>query len=206
MGWGGIIKGRNRVKPGKGPSTGVRVIGGERRGKKLLSVDGLATRPTADRVRESIYNIISIRVAEANVLDLFAGTGILGIEALSRGARFALFIDHCSAPIETIRKNLIACRFEARAKVVQRDIQNGLRWLKTDGSSFNLVFLDPPYQKGLIGSTLTHLHDSGVLSPNALIVVEHSVAEPLPGILPEFKQSDQRNYGKTLVSFIHYII
>jgi 16S rRNA (guanine966-N2)-methyltransferase len=194
------------VKPKKGPSTGVRVIGGERRGKKLLSVYGLATRPTANRVRESIYNIISSRVPEAVVLDLFAGTGILGIEALSRGARFALFIDSCSAPVETIRKNLIACRFEARAKVIQQDIQKGLRWLKNECPPFSLAFLDPPYQKALIGSTLAHLHDSGALSPNALIVVEHSASEPLPEILSEFKQIDQRNYGKTLVSFIHYII
>lgn len=194
------------MKPGKGPSTGVRVIGGERRGKKLLSVYGMATRPTADRVRESIFNIISSRVPEAVVLDLFAGTGILGIESLSRGARFALFIDNCRAPVETIRKNLIACRFEARAKVIQQDIHRGLGWLKKECPPFNLAFLDPPYQKGLIGSTLVHLHDSGVLAPNALIVVEHSVAEPLPGMLPEFEQIDQRNYGKTLVSFIHYII
>jgi 16S rRNA (guanine966-N2)-methyltransferase len=166
----------------------------------------MATRPTADRVRESIFNIISSRVPEAVVLDLFAGTGILGIEALSRGARFALFIDNCRAPVETIRKNLIACRFKARAKVIQQDINQGLRWLKSECPPFNLAFLDPPYQKALIGRTLVHLHDSGALAPNALIVVEHSVAEPLPELLPEFERIDQRNYGKTLVSFIHYII
>ncbi|MFH0726319.1 MAG: 16S rRNA (guanine(966)-N(2))-methyltransferase RsmD [Pseudomonadota bacterium] len=194
------------MKQRKIASTGVRIIGGERRGKKLLSVHGLATRPTANRVRESIYNIISARVPEAMVLDLFAGTGIMGIEALSRGACFALFIDNCTAPIETIQKNLISCRFETRAKVIQQDIQKGLRWLKTVGPLFNLAFLDPPYQKALIGSTLSLLHDSGALSPNALIVVEHSIAEPLSGILSAFKQIDQRNYGKTLVSFIHYII
>lgn len=194
------------MKQRKGTATGIRVIGGERRGKRLLSVHGLATRPTADRVRESIYNIISARIANASVLDLFAGTGILGIEALSRGARFALFIDNSRAPVETIRKNLIACRFETRAKVVQHDIQNGLRWLKTDEAPFNLVFVDPPYQQALVGSTLSHLHDSGALSPDALIVVEHSVAAPLPELPPGFTRIDERNYGKTLVSFIHYTI
>jgi 16S rRNA (guanine966-N2)-methyltransferase len=194
------------VKPRKGPSTGVRIIGGERRGKKLLSVHGMSTRPTSDRVRESIYNIISSRVAEAMVLDLYAGTGILGIEALSRGARFALFIDNSRAPIETIRKNLFACRFETRAKVIQEDIQKGLRSIAVNNPPFNLVFMDPPYLKGLIRGTLSHLHNSHALSPNALIIVEHSVEDPLPEILPVFKQIDQRNYGKTLVSFIHYII
>jgi len=194
------------VKPRKGSATGVRVIGGERRGKKLLSVHGLSTRPTADRVRVSIYNIISARIANASVLDLYAGTGILGIEALSRGARFALFIDNSRAPIETIRKNLIACRFETRAKVVQYDIQNGLRWLKTDGAPFNLVFVDPPYEQAFVGSTLSHLHDSGALSPDALIVVEHSAAAPLIELPPVFTRMDERNYGKTLVSFIHYTI
>lgn len=194
------------MKLRKGTATGVRVIGGERRGKRLLSVHGLATRPTADRVRESIYNIISSRVAEATVLDLFAGTGILGIEALSRGARFALFIDNCKAPVDIIRKNLIACRFEARAKVIQQDIEHGLGWLKNEGSPFNLVFLDPPYQKALIGSTLSLLFNSGALSPDSLIVVEHSVTEPLAGIPLGFGRIDQRNYGKTLVSFIHFTI
>lgn len=194
------------MKPQKGPATGVRVIGGERRGKRLLSVRGLATRPTADRVREAIYNIISSRVSGASVLDLFAGTGILGIEALSRGARFAIFIDNCRAPVDIIRKNLIACRFEARAKVIQQDIQRGLGWLKNEGSPFDLVFMDPPYQKMLIGSTLSLLFNSGTLSRDSLIVVEHSVAEPLAGIPPEFCRIDQRNYGKTLVSFIHYTI
>jgi 16S rRNA (guanine966-N2)-methyltransferase len=194
------------VKPRKGTTTGVRVIGGERRGKRLLSVRGLDTRPTADRVRESIYNIISARIANASVLDLFAGTGILGIEALSRGARFALFIDNSRAPVETIRKNLIACRFETRAKVVQHDIQNGLRWLKTDGAPFNLVFLDPPYHQALIAGTLSHLYESGSLSPDALIVAEHSVAVPLTELPSGFTRIDERNYGKTLVSFIHYTI
>lgn len=171
-----------------------------------MSVHGMATRPTADRVRESIYNIISARVTNASVLDLFAGTGILGIEALSRGARFALFIDNCPAPIQIIRKNLIACRFETRARVVQHDIQNGLRWLKTDGTPFSLVFVDPPYHQALIGGALSHLHDSGALSPDALIVVEHSIAAPLTELPPGFIRIDERNYGKTLVSFINYTI
>jgi 16S rRNA (guanine966-N2)-methyltransferase len=190
----------------RGTLTGVRIIGGERRGKKLLSVHGMATRPTADRVRESIFNIISSRIPEAMVLDLFAGTGILGIEALSRGARFALFIDNCRAPVETIRKNLVACRFETRAKVIQQDIQKGLRWLKAENIPINLAFLDPPYHMAIIGSTLSNLHESGALLPNALMVVEHSVTSPLVEIPSEFKRIDQRNYGKTLVSFIHYII
>jgi 16S rRNA (guanine966-N2)-methyltransferase len=194
------------VKPRKGTATGVRIISGERRGKKLLAVHGMSTRPTADRIRESIYNIISARIANASVLDLFAGTGILGIEALSRGARFALLIDNSREPVETIRKNLIACQFETRARVIQHDIQNGLRWLKSDGTLFNLVFVDPPYHQALADSALSHLHDSGALSPEALIVVEHSVAAPLTELPPGFNRIDERNYGKTLVTFIHNTI
>lgn len=194
------------MSPSKDAPTGVRIIGGERRGKKLLSVRGLITRPTADRVRQSIFNILAACVTETIVLDIFAGTGALGIEALSRGARFALFIDREKTSVETIQKNLLSCRFEARATVIRQDIQNGLQWLKNPPHPFNLVFMDPPYNKGLIGGTLFHLHESGVLAPGALIVVEHSTSEPMPSLLPVFTQTDERKYGKTLVSFIEYII
>ena len=100
----------------------LRIISGDLRGKKLFTVPGMTTRPTADRVREAIFNIIGSRVRQTRVLDLFAGSGLLGIEALSRGADFALFIDHHPKPISIIKKNLAACRYEPQSKVIQMDL------------------------------------------------------------------------------------
>jgi 16S rRNA (guanine966-N2)-methyltransferase len=185
---------------------GVRVIAGERRGKRLSTVAGMATRPTADRVREAIFNILSFRVAQAMVLDMFAGSGAMGIEALSRKARFAVFIDNQSAAVAVIRKNLASCRFENQAMVLQRELPAGVLNLAAGGGGFDLVFLDPPYGQGLILPTLEQLHVGGTLQPGALIVVEHSAAEPISDLPSQFVDADQRRYGKTLVSFIDYII
>lgn len=190
----------------KNMSKGLRVIGGELRGKKLRSVHGMTTRPTTNRVRESIFNILSTRVCKAVVLDLFAGTGILGIEALSRGAQFALFIDHDKAPVDVIKKNLHACRLDGRGTVFRHDIQKGLPWLTSYPSPFGLVFMDPPYHQGLVKTALGHLHHSGSLATAAQVVVEHDPREPVPDTLPPFIRTDQRKYGKTLVSFLTYNI
>lgn len=184
----------------------LRVIAGDRRGKKLSSVSGLATRPTSSRVREAVFNMVSNYVPNAVVLDLYAGTGILGIEALSRGARFALFVDNSRASLGIIRKNIAACRFENRSKVLEMDIESGFKCLRAQDEAFNLVFMDPPYNKGLILSTLRHLHDSNTLAAAALIVVEHAPEESPSTDMPGFHLQDQRKYGKTLVSFIDYAI
>lgn len=182
------------------------MIGGELRGKKLQSVRGMTTRPTTDRVRESIFNILSTRVCDAVVLDIFAGTGILGIEALSRGAQFALFVDQDNAPVAVIKKNLHACRLDDRGKVIRHDVQKGLPWLAAYPSPFGLVFMDPPYHQGLVETALGHLHHSGSLATGAQVVVEHDSREPIPDRLPPFIRTDQRKYGKTLVSFLTYNI
>lgn len=180
----------------------MRIIAGSRRGKKLAPVKGHAIRPTADRIRESIFNIISNRVPQAKVLDLFAGTGALGIEALSRGSQQAVFIDRNQAAIATIKKNLRVCRFESSARVIRWDISGDLNCIGSADKRFDIIFMDPPYRKGLIRSALSHLSRQGLTSSHTLIVVEHSLLEPIPSDLPEFNSADQRSYGKTLVSFL----
>ncbi|MDX9785619.1 MAG: 16S rRNA (guanine(966)-N(2))-methyltransferase RsmD [Desulfobacterales bacterium] len=192
--------------PEKASFGGLRVIAGDRRGKKLFSVSGLATRPTASRVREAVFNMISDTVPNAVVLDLYAGTGILGIEALSRGARFALFVDNSHASLEIIRKNIAACRFQSKSDVMNTDIKSELMRLRAYNAAFNLVFMDPPYHKGLIQTTLCDLHNSKALATRALIVVEHALTEPPPINMVCFHLKDQRKYGKTLVSFVDYTI
>lgn len=185
---------------------GIQIIAGERRGKKLRTVSGSTTRPTSSRVREAIFNIISGYVSNAVVLDLYAGTGILGIEALSRGASFAVFVDNSKASLGIIRKNIAACRFENRADVLSFDIALWVKQVFPHSGLFDLVFADPPYNKGLVQQSLLNLYHSKILAPHALIVVEHARGEKPEINLSGFQLRDQRRYGKTLVSFIDYAI
>jgi len=184
----------------------VRVIGGELRGKKLISPRGRSVRPTADRLREALFNIIASEVAQATVLDLFAGTGALGIEALSRGAASACFVDRSRAALALLEKNLLACRLEEKSRRICCDIAKGLGCLKSAAAPFTLVFMDPPYERGLLRPTLDRLHRSQSLSPGALVVVEHSAAEPLDDPGTGYRLEDQRRYGKTLVSFTRCLL
>lgn len=185
---------------------GLRIIGGDLKGKKLHSVADTKIRPTADRLREAIFNIISFRVRGAIVLDLFAGTGALGIEALSRGAESAVFIDTSRKVLSLIQRNIKSCALGSRAKIVKWDIINNLNCLSPTDRAFDLVFMDPPYNKSLIKASLFNLHRSNSLVKDAHIIVEHSPSEPIPENNPAFKFTDQRKYGKTLVSFLNYMV
>lgn len=184
----------------------LRVIGGSLRGKKLFSVPGRTTRPTADRLRESLFNILSRRVESRVVLDLFAGTGALGIEALSRGAQFAVFLDNSREALSVIERNIRSCRLEASARVIRWDIRRNLSCLTSMAGTFDLVLMDPPYNHGLVREALLHLHRSRALKPAAIIVAEHAVEEPMAADPTEFRMTDQRNYGKTVFSFLEYLV
>lgn len=181
----------------------LRIIAGERRGKTLRTLRGMATRPTADRVRESVFNILSHRVLNASVLDLFAGTGAMGIEALSRGAEDAVFIDNNQDALSVISRNIKDCHFEDKAKVIRWNITNNLNCLAGFEERFDLVFTDPPYNKNFIFPALRHLVKSNCLKDNALIVIEHGI-EMIPTDISNFCLTDQRKYGKTFVSFLKY--
>jgi 16S rRNA (guanine966-N2)-methyltransferase len=184
----------------------IRIIGGELKGRKLATVRGIKTRPTSDRVRESIFNILGDRVRGARVLDLYAGTGAMGIEALSRGAESVLFADHHGAALAALEKNIKACSLQSRANMVRWDLLNNLNIIRSNRRAFNLVFLDPPYNKNMIKPTLSNLGISQSLEKGSLLVLEHSPLEPIPENLPGFKMSDQRRYGKTLVSFLIFMV
>ena len=146
------------------------------------------------------------RIQDAIVLDLFAGTGALGIEALSRGASYCVFIDHYKDAISVIARNLKLCRFEDRSKIIQWDIAKNLNCIRTADQKFDLIFMDPPYQKNLVGPTLQHLQHAQAMAGDARIVVEHSPFETIPSDLCPFEILDQRKYGKTLVSFLANVI
>ena len=184
----------------------MRIISGNRRGKKLYAFDGRKIRPTTDRMREAIFNILSSRVKDTAVLDLFAGTGAFGLEAISRGARSAIFIDSHPDAIRLLKKNINACGMIEETRVVKWDIAQDLNCLKGIQSGFELVFLDPPYHKNLVHPTLLHLHESEALQAAAHIVIEHGLDDPLPHELDCFAKVDQRKYGKSLVSFFDYVL
>ena len=180
----------------------LRIIAGELKGRKLVTVPGIKTRPTADRVRESIFNILDFRVRGASVLDLFAGTGAMGIEALSRGAAAVVFADDNPAALGALKKNIKNCSLENRTRTIQWNILQNLNILRAHQPAFNLAFLDPPYNKNMVQPALSNLGLSRCLTNGALVVIEHSTLEPVPENSPGFKISDQRRYGKTLVSFL----
>lgn len=179
----------------------MRVIGGALRGKRLCHIRGLAIRPSTDYLRESIFNILAGEAEDAAVLDLFAGTGSLGLEALSRGAATAVFVDKAAQAIKALTRNICACCLEKRSIILKRDVLRGLNFLKSIDHAFGLVFIDPPYDRGFVEPTMQLLGRAGLTSDGATIVIEHSRREVLPEKVASFVLSDQRHYGKTLVSF-----
>jgi 16S rRNA (guanine966-N2)-methyltransferase len=180
----------------------VRIIAGAFRGRKLSALRGMAIRPTADRVREALFNILATRPVQATVLDLFAGTGALGLEALSRGAAQAVFVDLAPAAIQAIRKNIQLCRAEASTQVIQWNILNNLNCLRGYEGRFDLIFIDPPYHRGLIPPILAHLVALELASPQALVVAEHDPSEIIDPPSPAWENIDQRRYGQTQLTFL----
>ncbi|MBF0223844.1 MAG: 16S rRNA (guanine(966)-N(2))-methyltransferase RsmD [Desulfobacterales bacterium] len=179
----------------------LRIIAGALKGKKLDTIDGKKVRPTSGKVREAVYSIISTQISDAIVLDLFAGTGAMGIEAISRGANKSIFIDNFTNSLSTIKKNVTKCRIENQSSIIKWDILRNLSCISYDKPLFDIVFIDPPYGKNIVNQVLTNLHMSKCLKPEALIIVEHSKEENILNEYIDFKRYDQRKYGQTFVSF-----
>lgn len=184
----------------------MRIIAGTRKGRKLHALGDLPIRPTADRLRESVFNILAGEMAGAVVLDLFAGTGSLGMEALSRGAESCVFVEKNPRAVDLIRRNLTRCGLTERAQVMKRDVLRGLDFLNPVEHSFDVVFLDPPYNQGYVTSALLLLDRCGCLHPDGWIVVEHSHFEDPPEEMTRLSETDRRRYGKTLVSFYRSVV
>lgn len=172
----------------------MRVITGSARGAKLSALEGLDVRPTADRVKEAVFNIIQFEIEGRNILDLFAGSGQLGIEALSRGAASATFIDQNRDAIELIKQNLVHTKLFEKASVSHGDFQSFLTHSK---HIFDIAFIDPPYSKGLIEASLPLV--APLMSENGVIVCEAAKKDPMPEAADEFKLVSTYSYGKTAV-------
>ena len=182
----------------------MRIIAGEFKGRRLHCLEGKQTRPTSDRLRETIFNILSFRTQHAVVLDLFSGTGAMAIEALSRGADFALLVDDSPQAISLITRNIRSLGLDNKARVRRWNITHNLNLLRNVRPLFSLVFMDPPYNRNMIDPTVHHLLQSASLAEQACIIIEHSVLDAVSFDHPELNLYDQRTYGKTMLSFLSY--
>ncbi|HEY7713962.1 MAG TPA: 16S rRNA (guanine(966)-N(2))-methyltransferase RsmD [Candidatus Binatia bacterium] len=179
----------------------MRVIGGAARGRRLRVPKGDAVRPTAARVKESLFNILPRDFSGMQVLDLFAGTGNLSIEALSRGADHALLIEASARSAATIKNNLRRLGFAAQSAVWVAPVARSLRTLSRRRAIFDFIFLDPPYDRGLAGRSLDLIAACDLVRDTGTVVVEHSARESLKPRYGSLQLHDQRRYGDTRLSF-----
>jgi len=179
----------------------MRVIAGQARGRRLRTPKGRELRPTADRVKEALFNILPHDLSGRRVLDLFAGTGNLGLEALSRGAASAVLVDIARPATAVIEENVQALGYGASARVVTAPVFKAVRSLARGGERFDLILLDPPYERGLAGEALKEIAKEGVLADGGVVVAEHSVRDRLEKKYGALVLTDQRRYGDTALSF-----
>lgn len=187
----------------------MRIIAGKCRGR-VLRAPGLDSvnagiRPTADRVKEALFSILGVRVRGAKVLDLYAGTGALGLEALSRGADLAVFVDQGEGAVALVKKNVELCGLSERSVIIRRDLSGGLSFLRQSCpvGGFDLIFLDPPYRQGLVASFLLTLNELRLLAGKGLVICEEGAEVELAEIYPGLKLADRRRYGDTGIWFYH---
>jgi len=184
----------------------MRIVAGRHKGRNLATPHGRDTRPTSDRVREAIYNVLShgfdLDFDGFTVLDVCAGTGALGLEALSRGAARAVFIDNAQTALDCVATNVATLKEEARTTILRRDVRRfGAK--PASAQPAHLAFFDPPYRVNMIPPALAATAEGGWLAEGALVVVETADDEDVE-IPPGFSALDERRYGKTLVRFLRY--
>ena len=182
----------------------MRIITGTARGTKLLSPEGTATRPTSERAKEAVFSVLAFDVPGRRVLDLFAGSGQLALEALSRGAESAVLVDSAASAIDVIRKNVVKTHMEQRASVVRMDCLSYLKSAKTD-EPFNLIFIDPPYIKRLVPDMLTMILERGLATKNAIFVCESEEEDVFEGnetLREQFNLRRKARYAKAVVTIL----
>lgn len=181
----------------------MRVISGDARGKKLVSLEGTNTRPTLDQVKEALFNIIQFNISEKKILDLFAGSGALGIEALSRGADTAVFCDNSFEAIKIIKTNLENTRCADNAIVLHKDYISALKFLSKQNMQFDIIFLDPPYKTDFADKAIEQIIELNLLSKEGIIILETDNKEKEETIKIEgIEIFDKRKYGRAILIFI----
>jgi 16S rRNA (guanine(966)-N(2))-methyltransferase RsmD len=179
----------------------MRVISGSARGLKLKAPEGLATRPTTDRIKESLFNIIAPYLPECRFLDLFSGSGAIGIEALSRNAEKSIFVDASTDSINIIKKNVTAARLTERAEIVKSDVLAAIDMLGRRGEKFDIIFMDPPYNKELALRAIEKIANADILADDGFIIAEQSQDEDLP-IVDGMEVYRVKDYKITKMTFM----
>jgi 16S rRNA (guanine966-N2)-methyltransferase len=173
----------------------MRVISGTQRGRKLITPDGMDVRPTPDNVKEALFNIIQFNIEGRNFLDLFAGSGQIGIEAISRGAKKCFFVDESKESCDIIHENLEVTGFEDKSEVLNAD---SVLYIRNTREKFSLAFLDPPYRKGLLEATLPDV--AKAMADGGIIICEHPEDEKLPDSAGNFVKNREYRYGKIMLT------
>ena len=174
----------------------MRIISGSRRGHKLFEFEGQDVRPTTDRVKESIFNLIQVYVPNADILDMIAGSGALSFEAISRGANSAVLVDCDKNSVAIINKNIKSLRFENECRVVERSCFD---FINTNCGKFDIIFLDPPYNKGFIEPALSAISENDILSDNGIIVLESDNTD-FKNEFEGLEMIKQKKYGRTFIT------
>ncbi len=177
----------------------MRVTGGQLRGRQIRTPRGPQTRPTSERVREALFSILGPPPENSRVLDLFAGTGALGIESLSRGAESAVFVEQARGAHQTLKQNLTELDLATRSTLFRANVLDWLRLATLP--PFDWVFADPPYREDLANRCLARLANGTLLTPNGILIVEHDRRNALETQLDCLVRTDQRSYGDTRLSF-----
>lgn len=181
----------------------MRVISGNARGKKLVSLEGMNTRPTLDRVKEALFNIIQFDIADKDVLDLFAGSGAIGIEAISRGAKSATFCDNSIDAVKIIKTNIENTRSKDKATVINKDYSLALKQLRKENKQFDIIYLDPPYKTDFANKAIEEIINLNLLSKDGIIIVETDDNKKDETInTKNIKIFDKRKYGRAILIFI----
>lgn len=177
----------------------MRIISGTGRGKRLKAPEGLNTRPTSDKVKESVFNIIQSYIMDSNVLDLFSGSGSLGIEALSRGASHCMFIEKNRDSYKIIKENIKSSGFEDRSELYLNDAYVALDLMGKKGKKYDVVFLDPPYSKEMVPLAIQKLYENDIVDKDGIIISEHDDKEVIPEKVSGFINTRTKKYGRTII-------
>ncbi|GAB6180576.1 16S rRNA (guanine(966)-N(2))-methyltransferase RsmD [Desulfotomaculum defluvii] len=179
----------------------MRIIAGTARGRNLKSPKGMSTRPTSDRVREALFNILSYQVPGSRLLDLFSGTGAIGIEALSRGAEKVTLVERDRNTAKIILENLRLCNVFEKAEVMATDVNQAIQVLGRKKETFNLIFIDPPYKKGFEIPTMQKVLEYNLLTHDGILIVESNRTDLPPELVGGLKVFRRERYGDTTLSF-----
>ncbi len=179
----------------------LRVISGKARGLKLDTPKNQDVRPTTDRVKESLFNMINSYIMDSNILDLFAGTGSLGIECLSRGAKNCVFVDKSKDSINIVRSNVKKARVENESTILNVDFKDAVKRLSTQNQKFDVIFMDPPYYENMFIECLKSIDKFNLLDEDGIIVVEHDTKDLFEDSIGRLNKSREKKYGNTTLTF-----